>query len=138
MIESFQLARIPKINFRCGVISELPGIAKLYGSKIIIVTGKSSFNQSKYAEKLLHDFDVSGIRYHIVTIPGEPSPAIIDETASKFRNEDIKLIVGIGGGSVLDAGKAISAMIQRPESVFEFLEGVGNLLNIGRLIETKS
>ena len=38
----------------------------------------------------------------------------------------LKLVVGIGGGSVLDAGKAISAMMYKTESVMEFLEGVGN------------
>jgi len=126
MIKPFQFARIPKIFFRNGMIADLPGIIKLYGKKIVMVTGKNSFIQSRHAEKLFHDFEKAGIGYHIIVIPGEPSPDIIDQAVKRLYNEDVKLVVGIGGGSVLDAGKAISAMMHKSESVMEFLEGVGN------------
>jgi alcohol dehydrogenase class IV len=43
----------------------------------------------------------------------------------KFKNATVNVVVSIGGGSVLDAGKAISAMLYKTESVKEFLEGVG-------------
>ncbi len=101
-------------------------MAHLYGRKIILVTGKNSFLNSRQAEKLFHDFEKSGTGYHVLSVPGEPSPDIIDKAVRKFNNEDINLVIGIGGGSVLDAGKAISAMLYRSESVVEFLEGVGN------------
>jgi alcohol dehydrogenase class IV len=97
-----------------------------YGKKIILVTGKRSFPGSIYAEKLFNDFKKKGIGYHVLSIPGEPSPDIIDNATKVFKNELINLIVGIGGGSVIDAGKAISAMMYRSESVVEFLEGVGS------------
>ena len=126
MVKPFQFARKPKIYFKNGVISDLPGIARLYGNKIVLVTGKSSFINSPHAEKLFHDFEKAGIGYHIIAIPGEPSPDIIDQAVKRFNNEDINLVVGIGGGSVLDAGKAISAMMYKSESVMEYLEGVGN------------
>ena len=95
-----------------------------YGNKLIVVTGKSSFINSPFAGNLFQDFKDSGIVYHIATVEGEPSPDIIDQAVRMFANEDIKLIVGIGGGSVLDAGKALSAMMYRSESVTDFLEGI--------------
>ncbi len=61
MVKPFQFARIPKICFKNGIIAELPGIARLYGNKIILVTGKNSFVQSRHAEKLFHDFEKAGI-----------------------------------------------------------------------------
>lgn len=125
MVKPFQFARVPKIYFRTGIIADLPGIAGFYGNKIILVTGKNSFVQSRHAGKLFHDFEKAGIGYRIISIPGEPSPDIIDATVKRFNNEEINLVVGIGGGSVLDAGKAISAMMYKPESVIEFLEGIG-------------
>jgi alcohol dehydrogenase class IV len=126
MVKPFQFARVPKILFRNGMIAELPGIIKLYGKKIVLVTGKNSFIQSRHAEKLFHDFEKADIGYQLIVIPGEPSPDIIDQAVKRLYNEEIKLVVGIGGGSVLDAGKAISAMMHKSESVMEFLEGVGN------------
>ena len=61
----------------------------------------------------------------MVMVPGEPSPDMIDNTVNKFSEEKINLVLGIGGGSVIDAGKAISAMMYRQESVVDFLEGIG-------------
>ncbi len=61
----------------------------------------------------------------IFVIPGEPSPEMIDSAVRKFKNEAVDAVVSIGGGSVLDAGKAISAMMYVQGSVREYLEGVG-------------
>ncbi|MEI8226022.1 MAG: iron-containing alcohol dehydrogenase [Bacteroidota bacterium] len=126
MVKPFQFAKVPKILFRNGMIADLPGIIKPYGKKIVLVTGKNSFIKSRNAGILFHEFGKADIGYHIITVTGEPSPDIIDLAVKKFNNEDINLVIGIGGGSVLDAGKAISAMMYKPESVMEFLEGVGN------------
>jgi len=125
MLKPFKFAGIPKIHFKNGIISDLPRLVTSYGCKIILVTGKSSFVESIKAEKLFDDFETAGIEYHLISIHGEPSPEDIDIAVKKFNNKDINLVVGIGGGSVLDAGKAISAMINKSESVVEFLEGVG-------------
>ena len=126
MVKPFQFSRLPKIIFKSGIISELPAIAQKYGSKIILVTGKSSFLKSDHAERLFHDLKNKRIEFQLLKIPGEPSPDIIDNSKKIFRTMKIDLVIGIGGGSVIDAGKAISAMINMPESVVEFLEGVGN------------
>src|SRR5450759_8097 len=126
MVKPFQFSRLPRIYFKNGIINELASMVHLYGRKIILVTGKNSFLNSRQSEKLFHEFDKSGTGYQVLSVPGEPSPDIIDKAVRKFSNEDINLVIGIGGGSVLDAGKAISAMLYRSESVVEFLEGIGN------------
>ena len=126
MVKSFQFARLPKIYFKGGLIAYLPSLVSSYGSEIVLVTGKDSFIKSKQSGKLLHDFEKAGIKYNIIVVPGEPSPEIIDQAVKKLSEEDIKLVVGIGGGSVIDAGKAISAMMFRSDSVVDFLEGIGS------------
>jgi alcohol dehydrogenase class IV len=131
MVKAFQFARVPKILFRNGMISELPNYVKLYGNNIALVTGKSSFINSIHAEKLLQNLSWNKIGYTLISIPGEPSPDDIDNAVRTLNNEVIDLVVGIGGGSVLDAGKAISAMVQKSESVARFLEGVGDLEHPG-------
>jgi alcohol dehydrogenase class IV len=126
MVRPFQFSHLPKIYFKNGIITELASMVHQFGDNIILVTGKSSFLSSTYAEILFEDFRKKGIKYHILSVPGEPSPELIDNAIKVFNNEEINLVVGIGGGSVIDAGKAISAMMYRSESVVGFLEGVGN------------
>jgi alcohol dehydrogenase class IV len=126
MVKAFQFSRLPRIFFRNGIISDLASIVHKYGNKIILVTGKESFLNSTHSENLFHTLDKNGIGYNILSVSGEPSPDIIDETVKRFSSDVINLVVSIGGGSVIDTGKAVSAMINRSESVVEFLEGIGN------------
>jgi alcohol dehydrogenase class IV len=125
MLKSFDFARTPRIIFGAGKIAELPGIAKKYGNDILLVTGKESFLNSKYGEYLLHTFDLTGIVYHHVIINNEPSPEMINQAVILNKNHSIKLVIAIGGGSVIDAGKAISAMLLIDDLVENFLEGIG-------------
>jgi alcohol dehydrogenase class IV len=125
MVKPFQFARLPKICFKSGMIDELPCIAKTFGNRLILVTGKNSFSRTDYAENLFHSLEKEDIFYRLVTVSGEPSPEVIDQAVNTFSDEEFNLVVGIGGGSVLDAGKAISAMMYKRVPVTEFLEGVG-------------
>jgi alcohol dehydrogenase class IV len=126
MVKAFQFSRLPKIYFKCGILSELTSFLGQYGNNAVIVTGKKSFIGSSFAEKLFSDFKRKSIDYTVISIAGEPSPEIIDEAVKELRDEDFKVIIGIGGGSVIDAGKAISAMMRIPDSITDYLEVVGN------------
>jgi len=126
MVKSFHFARIPDIYFGNGKLAVLPDIIQKYGKTIILVTGKNSFMRSSEAEILLRSFEKTGIRHHHVIIPGEPSPEMIDQATAGYKDECIDVVIGIGGGSVLDAGKAISAMMYKADPVKDYLEGVGD------------
>jgi alcohol dehydrogenase class IV len=126
MVKPFQFSRLPKIYFKNGGIAELTSIAIQYGRNILLVTGKSSFKNSRFAGSVLDDFKKNSIESNIYIVSEEPSPESIDDAVRLFKHKEIDLVIGIGGGSAMDAGKAISAMMYRSESVAEFLEGVGN------------
>jgi alcohol dehydrogenase class IV len=125
MVKPFQFSRLPIIYFGTGKIKVLPGLIRRFGKKIILVTASQSFLKSSYAGALFESFRKEGITIHHIVISGEPSPEDIDSVSVKFRNESTDAVVAIGGGSVLDAGKAISAMISVQGSIEEYLEGVG-------------
>jgi alcohol dehydrogenase class IV len=125
MVKPFQFARLPKIIFGSGKIAGLPRHVKSYGNTVLLVTGKSSFLSSIHGEILQDTFQKDNINFYHIVIRDEPSPEVIDEAVVTFSDIGINAVIAIGGGSVLDAGKAISAMLHRTESVVEFLEGVG-------------
>jgi alcohol dehydrogenase len=66
-----------------------------------------------------------GVSHEHLTINGEPSPAMIDTAVSEFTNANIDVVLGIGGGSAMDAAKAIAGLLRTGQSVLDFLEGVG-------------
>ena len=126
MVKPFRLARIPQVLFRSGAISDLPAMTEGYGKNIVMVTGSRSFASSRRADRLLEQLRVRGIKINQVTVAGEPSPGLVDEAVSRLKGARISLVVSIGGGSVMDAGKAISAMMTTDGSVTDYLEVVGS------------
>jgi alcohol dehydrogenase class IV len=127
MVKPFLFSRIPRISFKTDQISNRAGFIKSYGSGIILVTGQNSFLHSMKASLLFSAFEQKDIEYQIVKIAGEPSPEIIDKTVASLNGISAEVVVAIGGGSVIDAGKAISAMMFKKESVIDYLEGVGTI-----------
>ncbi|MFZ0283236.1 MAG: iron-containing alcohol dehydrogenase [Bacteroidales bacterium] len=125
MVRPFQFSRLPLIFFGPGKLSLVPGLIKRYGTSVVLVTGKSSFLSSGKYRDLVDSFTDQGIMYQNVVISGEPSPAMVDTEIARLNKAKIDLVLSIGGGSVIDAGKAISAMLYRHESVKTYLEGVG-------------
>lgn len=121
----FTIARLPRIEFGAGVLSQVPDLCSTYGSRILLVTGGRSFEQSEYFSKLTSQFQQLQIHWQQCRITGEPSPALIDELVAEFATADIDVVLGIGGGSVLDAAKAIAGLLRVGRSVMDYLEGVG-------------
>ena len=109
------------VIFGCDKLLELPGLVSGYGEKVLLVSGKSSFLQSEHWDKLSDLFKQAGISCEIVTIPGEPSPDMIDKSVNCLQGNIPDVILAIGGGSVLDAGKAISGMIPMNETVKKYM-----------------
>lgn len=121
-ITSFIISRMPEIHFGAGMLSRLPALIALRGKRVLLVTGSSSFRRSTHCERLMAALDAAGITVFQVSVSGEPSPAFVDETVARYRSERPDWVVSVGGGSAIDAGKAISAMLPSGDSVVEYLE----------------
>ncbi len=131
MAAGFNFSFNPKVYFGPGSVGKLGSIAEGIGENILIVTGASSFKNTSCREKLLKDFDGRKIKYNEIEVTGEPTTRFIDEASLYYRNKGINCVLSIGGGSALDAGKAISAMIPQTGSASEYLEEVGNKAHNG-------
>lgn len=134
MIQNFNFASIPHIIFGAGKLKELYKIIPNYGNQVLFIIGGNSLKRSRKWDEITSEMETKSIDYSSVSIDKEPSPAHIDEVASKFRDKKLDLLIGIGGGSVIDAGKAMSAMIPKKDSVINYLEGVGTKIHDGKKI----
>lgn len=117
--------RLPLILLSPGKISDLPSVIHQYGKRVAIITGKRSFLSTPAAAAFFEKLESDNVFFTTIKITGEPTPEMIDGAVARLSGENVEAVVAIGGGSVLDAGKAISAMMYKDESVFYYLEGVG-------------
>ena len=124
-IFQFAIARIPRIDFASGAVNRLPDYVAKYGKSVLLVTGAKSFLESDNWSALENQFKQAGIKFRQESIPGEPSPEIVDEIVARLSNCQIDVVVGIGGGSALDAAKAVAGLLEVKRSVMDYLEGVG-------------
>jgi alcohol dehydrogenase class IV len=121
----FSIARLPRIEFGSGAFSRTAELTGQFGRRALIVTGASSFPASGRWHQLLQQFSTLGISYEHVSIAGEPSPEMVDDAVNEYAAANIEVVVGIGGGSAMDAAKAIAGLLRVKQSVMDFLEGVG-------------
>ncbi|MDG4601898.1 MAG: iron-containing alcohol dehydrogenase [Defluviicoccus sp.] len=124
-IAAFVTARLPRILFGAGSIAKVPAEALAFGNRALIVTGERSFRAGPHWQPLLEGLARAGIAWQDLAIAGEPSPETIDAAVDRFRGEGIAVVIGIGGGSTLDAAKAIAGLLPHRHSVLEHLEGIG-------------
>lgn len=124
-IPNFEIARLPRVTFGSGQLKLVPPLARNYGQRALLVTGAKSFIESHHHESWAVAMRQSGMTWETFTVAGEPSPQLVDNAAVQFRDADIDIVIGIGGGSVMDAAKAIAGLLRIPNSVMDFLEGVG-------------
>lgn len=125
MISPFSISRLPRIEFGAGRFGKLPAIAAQFGRRFLIVAGSRSFLESAHAESLFQRLRADGSTFDLLQVSGEPSPELVDEAVARHRGTPVDAVIGIGGGSVLDAAKAIAGLLKPGNSVMDHLEGVG-------------
>ncbi len=121
----FSIARLPRIEFGAGTFTRTAELTAQFGNRVLIVTGARSFSASERWQQLLQQLAAMNISHEHITIDGEPSPGMVDAAVNEFAAASIDVILGIGGGSALDAAKAIAGLLRVNQSVMDFLEGVG-------------
>lgn len=116
-------------------LSVIPSL-KQYTGSILIISGQS-ITSSRMWNTLLEGLKQADISCNFKQISGEPSPDDIDRICKEVSAVKPSAVLALGGGSVLDAGKAVSAMLTESAvmdgsaSVQDFLEGVGTSLPSG-------
>ncbi len=115
--------------FRRGARRELARL--MYGSRVLVVTGAHWLVKTGQWNVIQGSLESEGYRVEHAAVAGEPSPEDVDNVVAAFRNFEPQTILAVGGGSVLDAGKAIAAMFCHPKKVEYYLEGVGTEVPTG-------
>lgn len=122
---SFSTARIV---FGLGVRADIAVQAARLGSHCLLVTG----GRPGRCDWLLRELNTVMDSVHAVSIGSEPETGIIAAQAAMARTAGCDVVVAVGGGSVLDAGKALAALITNTRDLFDYLEVVGSGMPLER------
>ena len=119
------VGRLPRITFGAGSFDRLPGIAAGHGRRALLVRGERSLAAGGRLDALLDGLAASGVELAgDAVVAGEPSPALVDGIAAGYRGRGVDVVLGVGGGSALDAAKAVSGLLLVDAPVTDFLEGL--------------
>ncbi len=124
-MDAFTVGRLPRVEFGAGVLHSLPALVARFGHRLLLVTGSRSFAESGAAASLDSGLRRADVDVKTLAVAGEPTPEAIDAAVARWHPANVDVVVGVGGGSVLDAAKAIAGLLRPANSVFDHLEGVG-------------
>jgi alcohol dehydrogenase class IV len=117
----FEFSTATRIIFGTGTLKQIGPVAAEMGRKALVVMGRSA----ERAAPLLDVLSAQEMGYVTFPVMGEPTTDLAREGARRARETGCNLVIGFGGGSALDAGKAIAALMTNDGDVMKYLEVIG-------------
>ena len=124
----FEFATAARIVFGAGTLRDAGGRARELGRRARVVTGRDG----RRAERLLAGLRAARVDAVTFAVPGEPDLGGVEEGIRVARRERCDLVIGCGGGSALDAAKAIAALLANAGELLDYLEVIGRGRALGR------
>ena len=124
----FEFATANRIIFGSGTLFDVGQIASELGQQALVVTGSSALRASPLFE-ILKQHQVS---YAPFTVIGEPTVELVRQGLARAQTKRCELVIGFGGGSVLDTAKAIAVLLTNGGDPLDYLEVIGGGQSITR------
>jgi alcohol dehydrogenase class IV len=118
---NFDFATAQRIFFGAGKLKQVGALAAEYGKRALVVTGR---NPERHAA-LFEALRIGTLSWTTLAVSGEPTVALAQQGKQLALDEGCDLVISIGGGSAIDAGKAIAALATNPGDVLDYLEVIG-------------
>jgi len=123
----FDFSTADRILFGAGSVRSLPELVRPWGQRFLVVTGRSAARVRPLVELL----ESEGLEPRLLSVQGEPTVDTVRLGCRLAAEQRVEGIVAFGGGSAIDAAKAISVLAANPGDVVEYLEIIGQ----GRALE---
>lgn len=117
----FDIATARRIVFGAGSLREVAPAAKSMGGRALLVSGRTP----RHAARLVVELHSEGVGAAHFPIDGEPTVEVVAAGVAAAKRDHCSLVIACGGGSAIDAGKAIAALLANPGEILDYLEVVG-------------
>ena len=118
---NFEFATAGQIHFGNGIVERVGEIVKHAGQRALVVTGRDPGR----AAKLLASLQAGEKSAVTFSVAGEPEISTVERGVAFAKGEQCDFVIAVGGGSVMDAGKAIATMLGNGGEVLDYLEVIG-------------
>lgn len=125
---SFEFAAPGRIVFGEGTLAQAPAIVAGLGARVLVVEGSGG-----RGEPLVAPLGERGLAVTRLRVAGEPTAGLVEEGVALARDAQCDVVVAVGGGSVIDAAKAIAALLTNVGELRDYLEVVG----LGRPLQAR-
>jgi alcohol dehydrogenase class IV len=119
-MSGFEFATATRIIFGEGKLKEIAAIAPEFGSRALVVVGNI-----ERAKPLFDLLDSAKIEVSTFSVSGEPSIPSVKAGTEQAKAFNVQMVISFGGGSAIDAGKAIAALATNPGEPLDYLEVIG-------------
>lgn len=125
---TFEFATAARIIFGQGTIGQTAPLVAEMGNKALVITGQNKARSGPLVAQL----EATGVRSFLFSVRKEPTVDIIREGVEQATSAGADVVIGMGGGSVVDAGKAIAALLTNGGDLMDYLEVIGEGRAISR------
>ncbi len=121
-VQSFGLST--KIFFGIEALRELPAIGKDFGNKVLVVSGKHSATENGALRRVGNLLSEAGFSATVFAeVEPEPSLATVSKGIALARKQEADWVVGLGGGSAMDAAKAVAGLFRAGREIEDYFGG---------------
>ena len=117
----FEFATVGRIVFGAGAVQQVAPAATQWGRRALLVTGRTP----QFGSRLRAELEAAGAQSVAFAVSGEPTVELVARGLAEARQQRCDVVIGVGGGSVIDTGKAIAGLLTNPGDVMAYLEVVG-------------
>jgi len=125
----FEFATATRIIFGPGTLREVGPIAAQMGSRALVIAGRTALRPAQgrpaRAQPLLDGLAAQGVDAVTYPVAGEPTVEVARTGTDRAREMECDLVIGFGGGSAVDTGKAIAALLTNGGDPLDYLEVIG-------------
>src|SRR5262245_4943589 len=118
MAPRFEFATATRIVFGPGTVGQAGGMARELGRRALLVTG----SQPGRAQPVMNSLAGAGVSAESFPVAGEPTTLHVAAGVARAKLKGFDLVIGFGGGSVIDAAKAIAGLMTNEADLFDYLE----------------
>ena len=124
-MHTFEFFSVPRVVFGAGTFERIGELSRELGRAALVVSNAGQVGDRGIVDRLMSLLSSAGIRSVVYRQSGEPQVEDVERAVELARREAVDLVIGIGGGSAIDAAKAAAGLLANGGTPLDYLEVVG-------------